>query len=61
VQFVALDDFDDPTSGASCGSGSARPPITSIGEDAQDEREQGARAFIENKRGAVAILNVGGV
>ncbi len=61
MQLIALDDFDDPISGAGCGSGSARSPITGIGEDAQDEREQGARAFIENKRGAVAILNVGGV
>jgi hypothetical protein len=61
VQLSALDDFDDPTSGAGCGGGRTRSLIACIGEDAQDDGEQGARAFIKNECCAVTILNVGRV
>jgi hypothetical protein len=61
VQLLALDDFDDPASGAGCGSSCARSLITGIGEDTQDKRKQGTRAFVENEGGAVAILNIGRV
>jgi hypothetical protein len=61
VQFVALDDFDNPiaaSGGDQCG---VRPAIACIGENAHDEREQSPRAFIENERCAVAILDIGGM
>ncbi len=61
MQFGALDDFDHPVAGA-CGSQcGARPLITGIGKDAQDERPHGARPFVEYERRTVAILNVGGM
>jgi len=34
--------------------------ITCVGEDAKDEREQRPGSLIQNRRGTVAILNVGG-
>jgi hypothetical protein len=61
VQFVALDDFDDPIaapSGRQCGAFSA---IACVSEDAHDEREQSSCAFVENEHCAIAILDVGGV
>ena len=59
MQFVALDDFDDPAAGACGVHCRLRSPIARVGEDAQDEREQGSRAFVENECRAVTILNVG--
>lgn len=58
---AAFDDLDLPCS-AFCSSGAhTRPLIATIGEDAFDEREQGPRLFGQHLRGAVAILNIGGV
>jgi hypothetical protein len=61
VQFVALDDLDDPTAGACSGERGARSLITGIGEDAQDERPQRARRFVQHKARTIAILNVCGM
>jgi hypothetical protein len=59
VQFVALDDFDDPLATLGGGQCGARPLITGVGEDAQDEREKCARVFVENRCGTVAVLDIG--
>jgi hypothetical protein len=61
VQFVALDDLDDPTPGTGGGFCHARPLVAGIGEDAFDEGEEAARAVIEHQPRAVAVLNVGGM
>ena len=61
VQFVALDDFDDPTAGTGGGLRHAWSLVTSIGEDALDEGKQAAASLVENQPRAVAILNVGGM
>jgi hypothetical protein len=61
VQFVALDDFDDPAAGAGRGVCDAWPLIAGIGEDALDKGKEAARASIENQPRAVAILHVGGM
>jgi hypothetical protein len=59
VQFVALDDFDDPLTGAGRGVRHAWSLISSIGEDALDEGKEAARALIENQPRPVAVLHVG--
>ena len=61
VQFGALDDFDNPAAGAGGGQCRARTLIACVGEDTQNEREQGSGAFVKNERGAVAILDIGWV
>jgi len=61
MQLGALDDFDDPMTGAGGGLRHAWPLIAGIGEDALDEREQTAGAPIEDQPRAVAILHVGGM
>ena len=61
VQFVALDDFDDPAAGAGRGVCDAWPLIAGIGEDALDEGKETARALVENQPRPVAILHVGGM
>lgn len=61
MQFVALDDFDDPAAGASSGQRSARPLIAGISEDANNEGKKRPRAWVENESGAVAILDIGGM
>lgn len=61
VQFVALDDFDYPFAALICRQCGAWPLIARVGEDAQDEREQGTRALIENACRPVAILDIGGM
>ena len=61
VQFVALDDFDDPIAAPGGGRCGARSAIACVGEDAHDEREQNSRAFVENERRAIAILDIGGM
>ena len=48
MQFVALDDFDDPISALRSRHCGEWPLITGVGKDAQDEREQRARSLIEN-------------
>ena len=59
MQFIALDDFDDPASARSGCHRGARSLIARIGKDAQNERKQGTRAFVEDERDTVAILNAG--
>jgi hypothetical protein len=59
VQFIALDDFDDPIAGLGGGQCGARPLISCVGNDATDEREQRSRAFIKNRCCTVAILDIG--
>ncbi len=61
MQFVALDHFDDPTSGARGGQCRARTLIAGVGKDAHNEGEQGPGALVKYECGAVAILDVGGV
>ena len=61
MQFGAFDDFDDPIATLGGGQRGARPLISGVGEDAQDEREQRVGARIENERRAVAILDIGGM
>ena len=61
MEFGTLDDFDDPAAGARGGQRRARPLIACIGEDAQNEWEQGPGALVENECGAVTILDVGRV
>lgn len=59
MQLVALDDLQLPGSGFSDGRGHFRALIAGIGEDALDEREEAARALVENEPRAIAILHVG--
>ena len=61
MQLVAFDDFNDPGARAGGGERGARSLIAGIGEDAQDEWKHSARARIEHKARAVAILDIGGV
>ena len=61
MRFGTFDDFDRPAAGASRGQSGTRPLITGIGEDAQDERPQGACPPVEHQRRAVTILNIGGM
>lgn len=61
MQLVSFDDFDNPIAAARRSQGGAWALITSVGEDAQDERKQRPRARIENQSCAVAILDVCGM
>jgi hypothetical protein len=61
VQFVTLDDLDQPTAGGGGGLRDPGPLITGIGEDALDEGEETARAPIENQPRPVTVLKVGGM
>ena len=61
MQLVAFDDFDGPGADL-CDGGSHRLSLVAgIGEDALDEREQTARAAVEDQADAIAVLHVGGV
>ena len=59
MQFVSLDDFEDPIAGAGSGHRGTGAPIAGIGEDANNEGKQRARAWVENESCAVAILGIG--
>jgi hypothetical protein len=61
VQFVALDDLDDPVAALGSGQRDARSLITGVGEDALNEREQSSRALVEHRSRAIAILDIGGM
>ena len=61
MQFVALDDLQPPGAGLGDGGGGLRSLVAGIGEDALDEREEAARAPIENEPRTIAILHVGRV
>jgi hypothetical protein len=61
VHLVALDDFHDPAAGIGGSSCYPWPLISGVGEDPLDERKQGSRALVEDQRGPVAILDIGGM
>ena len=61
VQFVALDDLDDPSARLCSRQRGASALIAGIGEDLHDEGPQGAGPFVEHKLNAIAVLNVGGM
>lgn len=61
MEIGTLDDFEPPRAGSGDGGGDLRSPISAVGEDALDEREQTPCAAVEDRPGAVAILDVGGV
>ncbi len=59
MQLVSFDNLDDPVAALRRGQSGARPLVTGVGEDTQNEREQSSRALVEHGRGAVAILDTG--
>lgn len=59
VQLVALDDLQLPGAALCGGSSRFHALVAGISEDALDEREEAARARVENEPRAVAILHVG--
>lgn len=61
MQFAALDDLDYPAAGLGDGGGERRALIAGVGEDARDEGEEAARATIEDKPRAIAVLHRGGM
>ena len=61
MQFIALDDFDDPIAASRCGQRGTGALIAGIGEDANNDGKQRPRAWVENESGAVAILDIGGM
>ena len=61
MQLIALDDLKCPGAGLGNGRGGLGSLVAGISEDALDEGKQAARASIEDKRRAIAILYIGGV
>lgn len=61
VQFVALDDLDDPFAAFGSNLCCVRSLIACVCKDAQNEREQGACALVEHESCAIAILDIGGM
>lgn len=61
MQLAALDDLERPGAGLGDGRGERRALVTRVGEDALDEGEEAARADIEDKPCAIAVLHRGGV
>lgn len=59
MQLVTLDDLQGPGAGCGDGCGQHRSLVAGIGEDALDEGEEAARAPIEDKPRAIAILHIG--
>jgi len=59
MQFVALDDLQRPGASPGDGGSGLGSLVAGIGEDAFDEREQTARAPVEDEQGTIAILHVG--
>src|SRR6478609_7481756 len=59
MQLIALGDLKCPGAGLGNGRGGLGSLVAGISEDALDERA--ARASIEDKRRAIAILYIGGV
>jgi hypothetical protein len=59
MQFVALNDFDDPVAALGGCQRSTRSAITRVCEDACDEREQSSRMLVEDEGGPVPILDIG--
>ena len=61
MQLAALDDLERPGAGFGYGGGERRALVTRVGEDALDKGEEAARADIEDKPCAIAVLHRGGV
>lgn len=61
MQFVALDDFDDPIPRTGRGMCHAWSLIASVGEDTLDEGKEASGSLIEDPSRTVAILDVGGM
>ena len=59
MQFVALDDLDDPVAAFGGCQRSARSAIARVCEDAYNEREQSSRMLVEDEGGPIAILDIG--
>jgi hypothetical protein len=59
MQLIALDDLQRPGAGVCDRRGDPGSLIAGIGEDALDEGEEAARALVEDKPRAVAILDIG--
>lgn len=61
VEFIALDDLDDPAAAFGSDLCRARSLITGVCKDAQNERKQGSRALVEHVSCAITILDIGGM
>lgn len=61
MQFGSLDDLQRPGAGLGYGGGERRALIAGVGEDALDEGEEAARAHVEDKPRAIAVLHCGGM
>ena len=61
MQLAALDDLPRPRAGFGYGRGERGALIARVGEDALDEGEEAARAGIEDKPCAIAVLHRGRV
>jgi hypothetical protein len=59
MQLIALDDLQRPRAGVCDRGGDPPSPLAGIGEDALDEGEEAARALVEDKARAVAIVHIG--
>ena len=59
MRLVALDDLQLPCAGSGDGGGRLDALIAGIGEDAFDEREEAARAWVKDEPCAIAILHIG--
>ena len=59
MSLTALDDLEHPASGVSDRGCGLSAPISGIGENALDEREEAPRTCIEDQSRAVAILQIG--
>ena len=61
VQFVALDDLDDPVAAFGSGQRDARSLLSGVYKDAPNERKQSPRALVEQGSRDIAILEIGGM
>jgi hypothetical protein len=61
MQFIAPDNFYDPTAAVGSGFCDPWPLIAGVSKNAFDEREQSSRAAVENQGCPVAILDIGGM
>jgi hypothetical protein len=61
VEFVALDDLDDPVAAFGSSLCGVRSLIACVCKDAQNERKQGPCVLIEHESRAITILDIGGM
>jgi hypothetical protein len=61
MQLIAPDDLKCPGAGLGNGRGGLGSLVAGISEDALDEGKEAARASVEDKRRAIAILYISGV